>query len=98
RFSRDWSSDVCSSDLPEAALADRIREDTETLLRVPALIRRIEERYPPRGGAPEQPPLPEVELLWSRRRRRRGSWPAYVLSGLVEIGRASWRERGGVCG
>ncbi len=79
-FVRNWIRDELG---PEAALADRIREDTETLLRVPALIRRIEERYPPRGGAPEQPPLPEVELLWSRRRRRRGNWPAYVLSGLV---------------
>ena len=79
-FVRNWIRDELG---PEAALADRIREDTETLLRVPALIRRIEERYPPRGGAPEQPPLPEVELLWTRRTRRRGQWPGYGLSALV---------------
>ena len=52
-FVREWIRDELG---PEAALADRIREDTETLLRVPALIRRLEEMYPPRGGAPEPPP------------------------------------------
>jgi ubiquinone biosynthesis protein len=55
---------------PEAALAGRIREDAETLLRIPALVRRLEEQYPPRGGAPQPPPLPKVELLWERRRDR----------------------------
>ncbi len=80
-FVRNWIRDELG---PEAALAERIREDTETLLRVPALIRRIEERYPPRGGAPDQPPLPEIELVWNRRRRRRGSnWPGYVVSMLA---------------
>jgi ubiquinone biosynthesis protein len=65
-FVRAWIRDELG---PEAALAERIRADTETLLRVPALIRRLEERYPPRGGAPEPPPLPKVELVWDRRRR-----------------------------
>ncbi|MEO5587641.1 MAG: 2-polyprenylphenol 6-hydroxylase [Novosphingobium sp.] len=63
-FVRGWIRDELG---PEAALADRLREDTDTLLRLPALIRRIEERYPPRGGAPEQLPLPEIELMWERR-------------------------------
>ena len=62
-FVRGWIRDELG---PEAALANRIREDAETLLRVPALIRRLEEMYPPKGGAPEPPPLPEVELLWDR--------------------------------
>jgi len=53
---------------PEAALADRLRKDIETIIRLPELIRRIEERFPARGGAPEQAPLPEVGLLWERRR------------------------------
>ena len=56
---------------PEAALAERLREDADTLLRVPALIRRLEEQFPPRGGAPEPPPLPEIELMWERRERAR---------------------------
>ncbi|NVD44873.1 2-polyprenylphenol 6-hydroxylase [Qipengyuania atrilutea] len=59
-YVRNWIRDELG---PEAAIADRIREDTETLLRLPQLIRRIEERFPPRGGAPEPPPLPDVELL-----------------------------------
>ena len=68
-FVREWIRDELG---PEAALAERIRADTETLLRVPALIRRLEEQYPPRGGEPDPPPLPEVELVWERRRRGEG--------------------------
>ena len=70
-FVSEWIRDELG---PEAALAERIRSDTETLLRVPALIRRLEEQYPPRGGAPDPPPLPDVELVWDRSRRaERGS-------------------------
>jgi ubiquinone biosynthesis protein len=65
-FVREWIRDELG---PEAALAERIRTDTETLLRIPALVRRLEEQYPPRGGAPEPPPLPKIELMWERRRR-----------------------------
>ena len=53
-------------------------DSVETLLR--RLIRRIEERYPPRGGAPEQPPLPEIELVWERPERPRGRWLGYVVA------------------
>ena len=60
-FVREWMRDELG---PEAALAERIRTDTETLLRLPALIRQLEERFPPRGGAPEPPPLPHVPLMW----------------------------------
>ncbi len=76
-FVREWIRDELG---PEAALATRIRSDTETLLRVPALIRRLEEQYPPRGGAPDPPPLPEVELVWERRRRPRGPLAGYALA------------------
>ena len=67
---------------PEAALADRIRTDVGTLLRIPELIRRIEERYPPRGGAPEQPPLPHIELVWERRRLGAMRWLGYAAAAL----------------
>ena len=77
-YVKNWIRDELG---PEAALADRIRQDAETLLRVPALIRRMEELYPPRGGAPEPPPLPDVELVWERRGQR-GSWPGYALAAL----------------
>ena len=83
-FVRSWIRDELG---PEAAIADRLREDTETLLRLPALIRRIEERFPPRGGAPDQAPLPEIELMW--RPRRRLGWIGYPLALLAGAG-ATW--------
>ena len=78
-YVRSWIRDELG---PEAAIADRLREDTATLLRIPDLIRRIEERFPPKGGAPEPPPLPEVELIWDRARRKaRGrSWLGYLIA------------------
>ncbi len=78
-FVRDWIRDELG---PEAALADRLREDTETLLRLPSLIRRIEERFPPRGGAPLQVPLPTVELMWERGRggNRFGTTLGYLVT------------------
>jgi len=79
-FVRDWIRDELG---PEAALAERIKEDTQTLLRVPALIRRLEELYPPRGGAPEQPPLPHVELFWEKRERGERAWLRYVAAALA---------------
>jgi ubiquinone biosynthesis protein len=78
-YVRSWIRDELG---PEAALADRLREDFGTLLRLPALIRRIEDRYPPRGGAPEQPPLPEVDLVWERKRQS-NHWVGYVLAALA---------------
>jgi ubiquinone biosynthesis protein len=78
-FVRAWIRDELG---PEAALADRIKTDVETLLRVPELVRRIEEQYPPRGGAPEPPPLPEIPLMWERRVER-PRWPGYLLAALV---------------
>lgn len=68
-FVRAWVRDELG---PEAAISDRIRTDTQTLLRIPDLIRRIEDRFPPKGGAPEAAPLPKVDLMWQRKRRKRG--------------------------
>ncbi|MCA1662064.1 MAG: 2-polyprenylphenol 6-hydroxylase [Novosphingobium sp.] len=80
-YVRGWIRDELG---PEAALADRLREDADTLLRIPALIRRIEERYPPKGGAPDPPPLPRIELMWER--RRRGDWLGYALAAAAGAG------------
>jgi ubiquinone biosynthesis protein len=63
-FVRDWIRDELG---PEAAIADRLRTDAATLLRLPDLIRRIEDRFPAKGGAPEEPPLPDLPLMWDRR-------------------------------
>ncbi|HSG34363.1 MAG TPA: ubiquinone biosynthesis protein UbiB, partial [Sphingomonadaceae bacterium] len=84
-FVKAWIRDELG---PEAALADRLREDSETLLRIPALVRRLEEQFPPKGGAPEAPPLPEVELMWQRRPRG-GGWPGYLVAALLG-GAAVW--------
>lgn len=48
---------------PEAALADRLREDIATLLRFPELVRRIEAELPQRGAAPPSPPLRHIEVV-----------------------------------
>ena len=77
-FVRSWIRDELG---PESAIADRIREDAETLLRLPALVRRIEDRFPAKGGAPEPPPLPAVELMWERKRgTSSGGWAGYALA------------------
>ncbi|RJY09264.1 2-polyprenylphenol 6-hydroxylase [Aurantiacibacter aquimixticola] len=78
-YVRSWIRDELG---PEAAIADRIREDVGTLLRLPDLVRRIESRFPPEGGAPEPPPLPDVELVWERRRREGRGWLGYIAAAL----------------
>ena len=50
--------------------------------RHPALIRRIEDRFPPKGGAPEQAPLPEIELMWARKGRGNHSM-GYIAAALA---------------
>ncbi len=76
-YVRNWVRDELG---PEAALADGIRENMSTLLRLPDLLRRVEEKFPPKGGAPEPPPLPEIELMWEARARKSRRWPGYVAA------------------
>ncbi|MEO6041853.1 MAG: 2-polyprenylphenol 6-hydroxylase [Croceibacterium sp.] len=84
-FVKSWVRDELG---PEAALADRIRENLDTLLRLPALVRQIEQRFPPRGGAPDPPPLRDIELVWQR---PQGSarWLGYAAA-LVAGGALVW--------
>ncbi len=77
-FVKGWLRDELG---PEAAIAARLQEDTATLLRLPDLLRRIEDRFPKKGGAPEQAPLPEVPLLW--RNRTAIGWVRYGLAALT---------------
>ena len=84
-FVRGWIRDELG---PEAAIAARLKEDADTLMRLPALIRRIEDRFPTKGGAPEQAPLPDVPLVWERRRKA-GGWLGYAAM-LVAGGAAVW--------
>jgi ubiquinone biosynthesis protein len=82
-YVRSWIRDELG---PEAALADSVKRNLSTLVGLPDLLRRVEERFPPKGGAPEQPPLPEVELMWERRERKGRSWLGYVLSAAIGAG------------
>lgn len=83
-FVREWIRDELG---PEAAIADRLKQDTQTLLRIPELVRRIEDRFPAKGGAPEQVPLPDVELMWEKRRGSTGrSWRRYLVAALAGAG------------
>jgi ubiquinone biosynthesis protein len=88
-FVRSWIRDELG---PEAALADRLKQDAETLLRLPGLIRRLEEKFPPKGGAPEPTPLPVIPLITERRVRTGGgggSFLGYLVAGLAGAG-AMW--------
>lgn len=84
-FVRSWIRDELG---PEAALAGKLRDDAALLLRLPDLLRRIEDRFPPKGGAPDAPPLPAIPLVWDQRPARRG-WGGYLLA-LLAGGGAVW--------
>ena len=78
-FVKGWIRDELG---PEAAIAARLREDAQTIMRIPELVRRIEDSFPAKGGAPDAPPLPDVPLVWERRSGGR-KWPGYVAAGLA---------------
>ena len=85
-FVKGWIRDELG---PEAAIAERLREDAQTIMRIPELVRRLEDSFPARGGAPEAPPLPDVHLLWERRARRSNGWLGYALAAAAG-GAALW--------
>ena len=58
---------------PEAYYADRIIEFVRALKKIPKLIDRLDEYYPPRGAAPPPPPLPEIAIIEQK------SWWGYAL-------------------
>ena len=84
-YVRNWVRDELG---PEAALADAIRENVSTLLRLPDLLRRVEDKFPAKGGAPEPPPLPEIELIVGLTARKGRSWPRYLLATVIGAGLA----------
>jgi ubiquinone biosynthesis protein len=51
---------------PEAYYADRIIEVVRAVKKIPELINRLDQYYPPAGGAPPQPPLPEIAVIEQR--------------------------------
>ncbi|MEP1420230.1 MAG: 2-polyprenylphenol 6-hydroxylase [Erythrobacter sp.] len=93
-YVRDWIRDELG---PEAAVAERLKEDAKTFLHLPDLIRRIDERFPAKGGAPEQVPLPDIKLMTDFGQntdsaskqgggKSGGSWFGYFVAGLVGAG------------
>jgi ubiquinone biosynthesis protein len=62
---------------PEAYYADRIIEVVRAVKKIPALIDRLDQYYPPRGGAPPAPPLPDIAMVEPRH------WWGYVTIGLA---------------
>jgi ubiquinone biosynthesis protein len=55
---------------------------------LPGLLRRIQEKFPEKGGAPETPPLPHIPLIWENKPYRR-VWLRYVAAALCG-GLATW--------
>jgi ubiquinone biosynthesis protein len=62
---------------PEAYYADRIIEVVRAVKKIPALIDRLDQYYPPRGAAPPAPPLPDIAMVEPRH------WWGYVAIGLA---------------
>lgn len=48
---------------PEAYYADRIIELVRAVKKIPELIDRFDQYYPPRGAAPPPPPLPDIAAI-----------------------------------
>ncbi len=68
---------------PEAAVADRIHSDIDTLMKLPDMIRRLDAQIPKKGGAPDAPPLPEVELIWDKKERSGGGFWRYAFTAVL---------------
>jgi ubiquinone biosynthesis protein len=64
---------------PEAYYADRIVAAVRAFKKIPELINRIDQYYPPAGGAPPAPPLPDIAVI------ERRDWWGYVLAGTVGL-------------
>lgn len=73
-FLKDW---IRSELGPEAYYADRIIDLVRAVKKIPKLIDRLDEYYPPRGAAPPQPPLPDITVIEQK------NWWGYALAGAV---------------
>jgi ubiquinone biosynthesis protein len=62
---------------PEAHYADRIIDLVRAAKKIPELIQRLDQYYPPRGAAPPPPPLPDIAVIEQRH------WWSYALVGVI---------------
>jgi len=60
---------------PEAYYADRIIDLVRAAKKIPELINRLDQYYPPAGGAPPPQPLPDIAVIET------GKWWGYALVG-----------------
>jgi ubiquinone biosynthesis protein len=72
-FLRDWMRSELG---PEAYYADRLIELVRAIKKIPELIDRLDEYYPPRGAAPPPPPLPDIAII------ERRTWWGYALTAI----------------
>jgi ubiquinone biosynthesis protein len=75
-FLREW---IRSELGPEAYYADRLIALVRSLKKLPELIDRIDQYYPPRGAAPPAPPLPEVAVI------ERPAWGGYAAVAIIGL-------------
>ena len=73
-FLKEW---IRSELGPEAYYADRIIELVRAAKKIPELIQRMDEYYPPRGAAPPPPPLPDIAIIEQR------NWSGHVVAGVL---------------
>jgi ubiquinone biosynthesis protein len=73
-FLKDW---IRSELGPEAYYADRVIDLVRAVKKIPKLIDRLDEYYPPRGAAPPPPPLPDIAVIEQK------NWLGYALAGIV---------------
>jgi ubiquinone biosynthesis protein len=73
-FLQDWMRSELG---PEAYYADRIIELVRAFKKIPELIDRLDEYYPPHGAAPPPPPLPEIAVIEQK------NWLGYALAGVI---------------
>jgi ubiquinone biosynthesis protein len=83
-FLREWVRGELG---PEARLADALVRDFRTLRRIPDLIRRLDQYYPPLGAAPPDPPVPDVVVV---RPQRHGGYLLTALLAAAAGAAASW--------
>jgi ubiquinone biosynthesis protein len=69
-FLKEWMRSELG---PEAYYADRIIDLIRAVKKLPKLIDRLDEYYPPRGAAPPPPPLPDITVIEQK------NWWGYAL-------------------